>query len=245
MVTTFRPLGAAALTGLLSLAAAAQIPGPHAPPYAADTVATIETSGRRDVRIAPDRATIILALETRASTAAGAAQINAKTQRAVIDTLRLIGLAPGQMATAGFTVQPYTETGPNGISQRAGFMAYNAIVVTLTQLDRIGAVIDAALARGATNVGGVTFSNSNAADLRLTVLADAAAQAKAEATVLAKAMGGTLGPLLSVSTEYEGPRPVMAARAMAAAPETPIMPGEITLSAAVVARWQFVPNPTP
>ena len=244
MRTPIRSHAALALLSALALPTAAQIPVPHAPIGVADT-AVVETSARREVHIAPDRATIVLAVETRAPSAAAAAQTNARTQRMVLDTLRAIGIAPSQISTAGFTVQPNYEPNPKGGMQRNGFAANNAIMVRLTQLDRVGAVIDAALARGATNVGDVTFDASNTADAQRAALADAAVQAKADAATLAKALGGTLGPLIMITTRGEQmvPRPMMAARGFAATAETPIEPGDITVSASVLARWTFVPNP--
>lgn len=242
---TARRVALALLPVFVSATAAAQMPVPHAPIGVGDT-ATIETSARREVRIAPDRATLVLAVETRAPSAAAAAQANARAQRMVLDTLRAIGIAPSQIGTAGYTVQPNYEPLPKGGMQRNGFVANNAITVRLTQLDRVGTVIDAALARGATNVGEVTFDASNTADARRAALADAATQAKAEATTLAKALGGTLGPLIMATTRADepGPRPMMPyAMARAASAETPIEPGEIVVAASVLARWAFVPTP--
>ena len=193
MFATTARLGVFALTAALAHPAAAQIPVPRAPIGITDT-ATIETSASREVRIAPDRATIVLAVETRAPSAAQAAQLNAKAQRAVLDTLRAIGISPSQIGTAGYTVQPNYEPMPNGRGmERNGFVANNSITVRLTQLDRVGAVIDAALAKGATNIGELSFDASNTADARRAALADAAAQAKDEAATLAKALGGSLG----------------------------------------------------
>lgn len=238
------PLSALALAGALALPAAAQIVAPHAPIGVGDT-ATIETSAQREVNIAPDRATIVLAVETRASSASFAAQSNAKAQRAVLDTLRAIGINPSQIATSGYSVQPNYEPTGQGGSERSGFVARNAITVRLTQLDRVGAVIDAALARGATNVSSVSFDASNTADARRAALADAAAQAKADAATLAKAMGGTLGPLIMATTQVTRPMPLQQAfpMARAAMAETPIMAGDIMVGATVFAKWVFVPNP--
>jgi len=245
MRPSIRSHAALALLSALALPAAAQMPVPHAPIGVADT-AIIETSARREVHIAPDRATIELAVETRAPSAAVASQTNARAQRMVLDTLRAIGIASSQISTAGFTVQPNFEPAPKGGMQRNGFVANNSIMVRLTQLDRVGAVIDAALARGATNVGQLTFDASNTADAQRAALADAAAQAKADATTLARSLGGTLGPLIMATTQGDetGPRPMMVQRTYGPAnAETPIEPGDITVSAYVLARWAFVPNP--
>ena len=241
---TTRPFVITLFAGL-ALPAAGQVPAPRSPIGVSDT-ATIETFASRSVRIAPDRATLVLAVETRAPSATQAAQTNARTQRMVLDTLRAIGIAPSQIGTAGYTVQPNYEPAPGGRGmERNGFVANNSITVRLTQLDRVGAVIDAALARGATNVGTLTFDASNTADARRAALADAATQAKQEAMTLAKALGGTLGPLIMATTRVGEPpmrpTPMMAARGYAA--ETPIVPGDITVEASVLARWVFVQNP--
>jgi uncharacterized protein len=237
------------LASLLAIAlpSAAQVSLPRGPLGIGDT-ATIETSASREVRIAPDRATLVLSIETRAPSAGVAAQNNARAQRGVLDTLRAIGIAPSQIGTAGYTVQPNYEPGPGGRGmERNGFVATNSITVLLTQLERVGAVIDAALARGATNAGNLTFDASNTADARRAALADAAVQAKSEATTLAKALGGTLGPLIFATTRVNEPRPPgpmpYMARASAGAAETPIEAGEISVEASVIARWAFVPNP--
>jgi uncharacterized protein YggE len=236
---------AAVFVGAAMLPAAAQVPYPHAPIGIGDT-ATIQTSASREVRIAPDRATLILAVETRAPSAGAAAQANARAQRAVLDTLRAIGIAPSQIGTAGYTVQAAYESDGKGGMHRNGFVANNAITVRLTQLERVGAVIDAALAKGATNVSDVTFDASNTADARRAALADAAAQAKADAMVLAKAMGGTLGPLIWITTSEEQvePQPRMMRPAFAGPQaETPIVAGDIPVSASVQAKWAFIAKP--
>ena len=243
MRTLTSSLSTLVAAGVLAVPALAQIVAPHAPIGVGDT-ATIETSAQREVNIAPDRATIVLAVETRAASASFAAQANAKAQRTVLDTLRAIGINPSQISTSGYSVQPNYEGTSQGGNVREGFVARNAITVRLTQLDRVGAVIDAALARGATNVSSVSFDASNTADARRLALADAAAQAKADAATLAKALGGTLGPLIMATTQVSrpGPYPQMFAAGRAAT-ETPIMAGDIIVSATVFARWAFVPTP--
>ncbi|MEJ2677758.1 MAG: SIMPL domain-containing protein, partial [Gemmatimonadota bacterium] len=63
----------------------------------------------------------------------------------------------------------------------------------------------------------------------------AVSQAQAEADAIARALGETLGPVLSASTE-EPPRALLRARAMtleANAPPTAVEPGTIDVSATV------------
>jgi hypothetical protein len=118
------------------------------------------------------------------------------------------------------------------------------VQVTLTQLNRVGPVIDGALARGANGVQDIAFDASNTDVPRRVVLAQAVADARADATAIAKPMGGSLGRLVSITTQDEPGYPrAFLARARAgfgASAETPITPGEITVEASVIGRWQFV-----
>jgi uncharacterized protein YggE len=106
------------------------------------------------------------------------------------------------------------------------------------------------LACGATGVQGVEFEASNTDAPRQAALADAASQAETDATALANAMGGTLGRLVELTTEFEPvyPRAFKAraprnASAYMMVSETPITPTEITIQSAIVARWEFLPTP--
>jgi uncharacterized protein YggE len=117
--------------------------------------------------------------------------------------------------------------------------------VDIRKIDEVGKAIDAALAGGANNIGSLQFTASNADSARHDAYARATAQARGDAEALAKAAGGTLGPLLELTASGDnGARPVMYARAMAgaAAAPTPIDAGPITVNVSVNARWQFLPS---
>src|SRR5919201_2992179 len=79
---------------------AAQQPAPLVAPVVVPP--QVVTSGRGEAKLAPDRATIEVGVQTRAATAAAAAADNARKQRAVIDTLRKLGLAQEQISTVNF-----------------------------------------------------------------------------------------------------------------------------------------------
>jgi uncharacterized protein len=196
-----------------------------------------------------DRATLLVAVETHAPTAAAAAGDNAKRVRATLDTLRAIGLSRDQLGTFGYSVQPqYTRPKPGqDQNQISGYVARNTVRVEIRKVDDVGRAIDAALAGGANSIGALQFTATNADSARREALAKATAQAKGDAEVLARAAGGTLGPLLELTASGGGPivRPVYAMKAMAGAAAadvtTPIDEGPITISVSVNARWQFIP----
>ena len=203
----------------------------------------VETVGTAERRVAPDRASVMLFVETRAASAAAAASANTRAVQAVRDTLRAAGL-DSAATTASYHVGPHYEPNPvRGEPQRSGYSARTVLRVQLTRLDLVGRVIDAALAKGATGVENVWFESSRIEETRRAALADAAEAARRDAEALARALGGALGPLLSTSTASAfDPRRMNMAMAERSFRTTQITPSEIVVSAGVVTRWQFIPR---
>ena len=204
----------------------------------------ISTSATGEAKVQPDRATIQFAVETRAATAAKAGADNARRQRAVLDTLKKLGLTDGQVSTSGYSVAPemkYDGKQP----QVVGYVARNVVQADVRRIDQVGTLIDAALGAGANVVSSLRFYSSKADEARRVALADAVAKARSDANTMAQAAGGTLGPLVELSTAgsprpmYEGVAFARAA-ANADATPTPIDPGEQTITVFVSARWTFV-----
>jgi uncharacterized protein len=208
-------------------------------------VPQVSTSATGEARVHPDRATILFAVETRAQTATKASADNAKRQKAVIDTLRDLGLVEGQVSTTGYSVAPemrYDGKQP----QVVGYVARNGVQADVRRIDQVGALIDAALGAGANVVNSLRFYSSRADDARKEALANAVAKARSDAESMAKAAGGSLGSLIELSTSGVA-RPMgeefaLARMASADATQTPIEPGEQTVTVFVSARWAFVQN---
>ncbi len=230
---------ATALGGLVAVSSmAAQAPIPAGP-------ASISTSGAGEASVTPDRATIYVAVQTRAPTASAAGADNARRVRAVMDTLRAIGLAGNEIETASYNVSPEMSYATTG-SQPPRVVAYtvtNSLLVRLRRLDDVGRVIDAALAKGANEISSLQFSSSKADSVRSIALAAAVADARAQAEAMARAAGGSLGTLIELSTTVPiRPMPMVQTFAARAAAATPITPGEQTINAMVTGRWAFVPG---
>jgi len=206
----------------------------------------IVTSGTGEVRVAPDRGTLTLGVQTRAATAAAAAAENARKQARVISAIKALGIAADQIGTSGYTVRPETQFDRQGQSapRTPSYFVANMVTVEIRRIDGIAALIDASLAAGANEVQGLTFSIADPDSARRVALAQAVARARADAEAAARAAGGTLGPLIELhASQHEMPDPRsyggVARLAMEAAP--PIEAGTSTVSATVTVRWQFVP----
>lgn len=233
-----------ALSCVLSPIAAPSLAGAQAP-----VPPTIATSGNGEAKVTPDRAAVMVNVQTRAATAAAAASENARRTTAVLDALGKLGLPKSQLSTEGYTVYPETRYDPNGQSPRVtGYVVTNTVRAETHRPEQAGAIVDAALGAGANMINGLSFYASSIEVPRREAIAAAVASARADAEAMARAAGGSLGALIELSTQGPTvpPRPmydmsVMARKAEAAVP-TPVNPGEQTINVYVSARWQFVPG---
>jgi uncharacterized protein YggE len=207
------------------------------------TPAQIVTTGTGEARIAPDRATIFVGVQSRGPTAAAASADNARRQRAIIDTLRSLGLGSDQLSTMNYNVAPEIQYGQNNQPPKVtGYSVTNTVRADVRRIDDVARMIDAALAKGANEISGLQFFSSKSDSVRRSALSVAVSNARADAEALARAAGGTLGPLLELSTA-PSIRPIqemVGVATMAARAPTPIEPGEQSVSVSVTTRWLFV-----
>ena len=227
------------------------IPNPPRPPE-------ITAAGRGEVTVTPDRAAILVSVESRAASAAAAASDNASKMAAVFKALRSAGLAQADITTFGYNVGQDPRSmrmgmPPQTLSVPIEFLARNTARAIVRRLDDTGKVIDAALAAGATSIGSVQFSSANSDEARRNALGMAVAQAQRDAEALAKAAGGTLGKLLSMSSSGPGGPTIpyggdtyfsYVAEAGASAYSTMINPRDMSVFVSVFGRWEFVPGPS-
>jgi len=215
-----------------------QMPGTTTPP-------SVVTTGVGEATAIPDRATIYVAVQTRSTGLSAASSDNARRVRAVMDTLRALGLTGNDVETASYNVSPEMAY-PTGQPQAPRVVAYtvlNSLLVKLRRIEDVGRVIDAVLSKGANEISSLQFSSSKADSVRSIALAAAVADAKAQADAIARAAGGSLGALIELSTAAPI-RPIAFMQPLAArsAMATPIAPGEQTINATVTGRWVFVPG---
>jgi uncharacterized protein YggE len=202
----------------------------------------IVTTGTGEIRVTPDRATILIGVQSRAATAAAASADNARRQRAILDTLRAVGLGSDQLSTLNYNVNPDIQYNPaNQPPKVVGYTVTNTVRADVRRLDDVARIIDASLAKGANEISGLQFFSSKADSARRSAMEIAVANARSDAETLARAAGGTLGALLELSTSASGrPFQEMAGATAMARVATPIEPGQQSISASVSARWIFI-----
>lgn len=127
-----------------------------------------------------------------------------------------------------------------------GYTVTNTILADVRQLTQVGPVIDAALSAGANMMTSLQFYASNTEAARRTAITGAITKARADAETAARAAGGTLGQLIEVSIGAYSPQPPQPMFRMEAViaggrADTPIQPGQETLTVSVNTRWRFNP----
>ena len=205
----------------------------------------IVVSASAEVEVAPDRAHLSVAVQSRGRTAAEAASANALSQGAVVEAVRRAGVPAAQLQTTALSVSPeYEYPREGGRPTVVGYQATNSVEIEIRELAVIGAVLDAVLAAGATTVAGPHFALANASVPRRAALELAVKQARADAEAIAEAAGVTLGSVLELVSDASGegaPRPELSRGQMPASISadagTPVESGRITVRASVSARY--------
>ncbi|WP_164012180.1 SIMPL domain-containing protein [Pyxidicoccus trucidator] len=231
-------LTALLLTGMVAAAQPAPVSAPR--PQVDPTARTIRVEGTGEVKAQPDEAFIDLAVETLAPTAKAASEQNAKRMEKVIAALTSAGIARREIQTRNYAVYPdYGPPAPNETEPKLrGYRVSNVVSVHVTELSRVGSLLDQALAAGANRVDQVRFGLSRQDAVQGEALRQAVARARKSAEVLAAALNVKLGAVLDASTVTEPPRLypanfAMAEMADARATTTPIQPEEQTVQAKV------------
>ena len=209
----------------------------------------ITASGRGEVKLPPSYAILTVNVATRAIVAVEAASQNARRVPDVMNGLRSAGLADKDIATSGYRLEQNYEYPRNAEPKPAGFTATTTIRAEVRPLENLGKAIDAAISGGATGVSGIQFLASNTEEARRSAMAEAVRQARTEAEVIARAAGGTLGRLIALNSggvSQPNPRDmnyaVLTSDMSPPPPPTNIVPGELTITAMVFGRWEFIPG---
>ena len=212
-----------------------------------ESIPQIAVTGRGEVKVSPDRATIQVSVQTRATTAAAAAAENATKQQSVLAALRALGLGSDQLSTINYNVYPEQRYEQGKEPVVVAYNVTNTILVDVRKLTQVGPVIDAALSHGANMITSLQFYASNTETARRSAIATAIEKARADAEAAARAAHGSLGTLIEINIGAYSPpppRPMMMSRVAGVAQmdATPINAGEETLSVEVSTRWRFIPG---
>ena len=206
--------------------------------------ATLTVNGEGSVYQSPDMATINLGVTTTAETAAEALGKNSEAMNAVIERLKAAGIESKDLQTSGLSVNPNWESSSSyssgSGSKLAGYVATNMLMLRVTDLEKLGPLLDASVADGANTLNGVTFGLIDPRPAVDEARKLAVVDARARAELLAEAAGVKLGPIRQINDggNFNGGGPVFRADAKMAS--VPIQQGEVNYQANVSIVWELL-----
>jgi len=198
----------------------------------------VMVAGDSIVQAQPDTAIITVSVVTQGKRALDAQQENATKSDAVVRALKAAAGVGAEVKTSGYSLQPqrvYRENQPPTIT---GYEAHNSVTVTLSDLAKVGAVIDATALAGANDIPGISFTLRRDRPARDEALTQATREAVAKAKVIAQALGGRVVRIVEVQEEGTmRPIPVYEAKMEmsrgALAAQTPIEVGTLDITSRV------------
>lgn len=209
----------------------------------------ISVTGEAQLHVQPDMATVTLGVEASSQTAQQAVNLNSQKMQTVIDALLSMGIQRGDISTSNFSLHPEYElqnekpySGEKPAKQvLVGYRCQNMVAVKVRDITRVGPVIDAAVAAGATNVNGISFGLQDPDQYKDRLLAEAVRNARNKASVMADAAGVAIIGVYRMSDGWVSVEPVRAAEAMKVMYDygVPIEGGTVTVRASVRVDFTF------
>lgn len=193
-------------------------------------------SGDAVVQALPDTAVLTISVVTQAKRAIDAQQENAAKSDAVAKALKSSVGSAAEIKTSGYSLQPqriYKEGQPPTIT---GYEARNTVTVTLSDLTKVGATVDAAGQAGANDVSSISFSLRQDRPARDQALKEATREAVSKAQVIAQALGGRVVRIVEVEEQgFQRPQPIYQSESLMrnAASPTPIQVGSLDINSRV------------
>ncbi len=236
-----RSRSAAVFVAVASLLAISVLTGCTAQQAKTTATRKVTAIGNGTGEATPDRAEMGFGVQFRAQ--GSVAAMNGATTRAdkIIAALKQAGVKAEDMKTEQVSLdQVYGSRGTKVIA----YYARQSVRVTTKDISAVGALIAAATGAGATSVDGPNFTMSDTNTARISAIEKAMADAKGNAGAMAKAAGGSLGRVISVTEApgSGGPIPYYAERSFspnAAALAPNIQPGQVAAQSQVTVVFEL------
>lgn len=206
----------------------------------------IWVTGEGKVTAVPDIATLSLGIEAEEASVAEAQAQATKAMNDVMTALTENGVDKKDIQTQYFSIQQVTKWDNDKQEQVVvGYQVTNTVTAKIRSLPqesfpldyKAGRIIDAVAQAGGnlTRINSINFSIDDPSAYYKGARDKAMADANAKASQLAELAGVTLGKPTYISESTYVPAPVQRVtyEAKAAAPETPISPGEMEISVSV------------
>jgi hypothetical protein len=202
---------------------------------------TLSVSSEGSVKVKPDMVYINVGVQTENQSSKAAQQENATNMDKVMKVLKDLKIADSDIKTSQYTIYPIeTYSEKDQRSYVTGYRVINTLEITIRDISKVGAVIDAVAANDANTVSNIRFTVADPDKYYLQALENATVKAKSKAAVLAKQFGIKLGLPSQINESSGGYTPPIIYSQMdsmksgvSAAPATSISSGELEIRASI------------
>ena len=195
----------------------------------------IIVTGEGVIKATPDQAWVSIGAESRSKMSKDAQQRNAEAMTAVMRKLAAFGIPNDAIKTTAIALEMEFDYA-NGKQTPRGYVARNSVEVRVDDLAKLGDVLDAVVASGATTLHGLRFDVKQRAQLEAQALQSAVKNAMAKSQAIAAGAGRGIERVLRIEETSSGgdPAPMMRQYAMAKSDaSTPVAAGEMEIRAQV------------
>lgn len=188
------------------------------------------------VKAVPDIAYLNVGSQVQAVTASEAMTKASAISDAIYKTLLAQGVPENSIQTSGINIYPIMDntTSKTILSGPSGYHASFNMSVSITDMSKVGPVLDSVTKAGANQISGLSYGFKDATPLKAQALEQALKAAEPKAQAIATSLGVKIDQVMAVSEDttgyYDQPGYGMGGQS-AAAPV--ISPGELTVSVQV------------
>jgi uncharacterized protein len=212
---------------------------------------TLTVVGNGQLMLAPETAFVTLGMETAGKSLAEAQRLNQGVMQKVSERLKELQIDKERIQTSSFTVSPQYKPpskrpadAPSAPPEIIGYVVSNNVTVEVRNLDKVGAVIEGALATGANHFQGLHWALRDEQVAKLGALKQAADKARDKAVALSEALKVKLIRVFQATeaSHIVHPMPRVARSMMATdggGGEPPIFSGEIKVEATVTLVYEI------
>lgn len=202
---------------------------------------TINVTGNSTVSIPADVGYIQIGIDTKDPDVTSAQAQNAETADQIIKAVKKLGLTDDDITTSNYSIYPeYNYSQNDNPETPENYVVSNTVKLRITDLSILGDVIDAAADAGANRAYNIYFDVLDTDDAKNEALERAIQDARAKADILAEAAGVKIVGIQTILDQsyfnggfYDYAMPVMEDMAKTRSVSTPIMSGNVDVTANV------------
>lgn len=200
----------------------------------------IKVVGEGKITIQPDIATVTLGVETERKELREAQSENALIFSNIVQALTNLGIKKEDMQTVNFTIFPIYDF-LDGQQIFRGYRVEHMLQVTVTDISKVGTLVDAAVDAGANRFSNIAFNMSHPEKTYREALNRALNDAIEKAQMIATSLNISLNPtpmkIVEEKIQNAGPVPFMGS-ALVKSATTEIEPGKQEIQAFITALFE-------